>query len=569
MALPPRLTALLNRPPWLDLLAAGHAARRRITAEWNGAPPHLLALAWPRPAGFAAAPRDFRPAHPETGRAVIRGGFAFGDEALNVGIGGDPWDRSSPSRRFAVDLHQAGWLRHLTAAGEPGAREALRLILQWGRVFGHWNAFSWAGEVLERRVFNIACSLGALLEIADDTEAYDLAELLARQARHLAGLHEPAHRQAERGAVAALAGAALAGRTGEGLLRRGLAQLDKALPLTVLADGGHASRSPEAAMELLLDLLSLDDALVQRGVERSAEHSRAIDRLTAALRFFTLADGRLACFQGGEEGDAARVRAARAHDDAEDAAPVLRLPHTGYHKLCGGGLEVVVDTGAPAAGGFSLAACAQPLALEILCGRDRLITNTGWSARSPSAQAQRLADAGSTASLGKQSPGHPLAGFAGRELGPRLLGGAREIRVRREEAAAGQWLEASHDGYLASLGLIHERRLFLDPKASELRGEDRFNPAPGARAQLIPYAVRFHLDPDATAVVARDHRSVLLRGPSEKGWWLRNDALDVRVEPSIHYRNGRQRPSHVVVLSGHLHADKGGRVRWKLTAAEG
>ena len=72
---------------------------------------------------------------------------------------------------------------------------------------------------------------------------------------------------------------------------------------------------------------------------------------------------------------------------------------------------------------------------------------------------------------------------------------------------------------------------------------------------------------ERVAVVARDHRSVLLRGPSERAWWLRNDALDVRVEPSVHFRDGRQRPSHQVVLSGHLHADKGGRVRWKLTAA--
>jgi uncharacterized heparinase superfamily protein len=316
-------------------------------------------------------------------------------------------------------------------------------------------------------------------------------------------------------------------------------------------------------------LLSLDDALVQRGLAASPEVGRAIDRLTAAMRFLTLADGRLACFQGAEAADAATVRAARAHDDADAAEPGARLPHTGYHRLSSAGMEVVIDTGAPAAGVFSTAACAQPLAVEIVCGRDRLVTNSGWSPRAPAAQAHRLTEAGSTASLGKNSAGQPLRGFMARELGARLVRGACDVRVRREEAASGVWLAASHDGYVREFGLIHERRLFLDPATHELRGEDRFDPQPGAHALLVPYAVRFHLDPDATAVVARDHRSVLLRGRSDKGWWLRNDALDVRVEPSIHYVDGRPRPSSQVVLAGHLHADRGGRVRWKLSAVEG
>ena len=48
----------------------------------------------------------------------------------------------------------------------------------------------------------------------------------------------------------------------------------------MLPDGGHVSRSPEAGLELLLDLLSLDDAFGHRGLEVPAEASRAIDRLT-------------------------------------------------------------------------------------------------------------------------------------------------------------------------------------------------------------------------------------------------------------------------------------------------
>ena len=38
------------------------------------------------------------------------------------------------------------------AVGERGEKDALRLILDWRRVFGRWNTFSWSGRRLERRV---------------------------------------------------------------------------------------------------------------------------------------------------------------------------------------------------------------------------------------------------------------------------------------------------------------------------------------------------------------------------------------------------------------------------------
>ncbi len=79
---------------------------------------------------------------------------------------------------------------------------------------------------------------------------------------------------------------------------RALQRLEPALKASVLADGGHASRAPEAGLELLFDLMTLDDALVQLGQVPPEELTRAVDRLGAALRFFTLADGRLASFQG-------------------------------------------------------------------------------------------------------------------------------------------------------------------------------------------------------------------------------------------------------------------------------
>ena len=571
------LPALRRAGARLGLLvsALAVAAGRRARTEWYGTPPHLWLLGRPPAEGFAAAPRDPRPPNPANGKDLLAGAFGLDDQVLRLAPAGDPWNQPSPGRRFAVRLHRFEWLRDLLSAGEPGVREGLRLTLEWRRVFGRWNGFAWSAEALERRVLNLACAGRAMAVVASDAEAAGLADALARQARHLLALAEGSERMAERLAVVGAAGSALAGDCGERLMRAALARLEPALERSVLADGGHATRSPQAGMELLFDLLTLDDGLSQRGHAPPESLSRAIDRLTAALRFFTLADGRLACFQGGEASTPARVAAASAHDGAHDGvgpepavAPLREAPHAGFQRLDGPTLQVIADAGAPASGPLSVAACGQPLAIEVVCGRDRLITNCGWSPDAAGPQALRLAGGGSTASVGDGTVGAPMTGFLARALGPRLYGGASTFVVHRREADAGVWVDMEHDGWLSRYGLTHERRLFLDRAKGELRGEDRFVPAASATERLTPVDIRFHLHPDANASLARDRRSVLLRGPSNIGWWLRNDAAEVSVEPSMHFVDGHPRRSSQVVLRGRLRADRGGRVRWKLAQAE-
>ena len=78
-------------------------------------------------------------------------------------------------------------------------------------------------------------------------------------------------------------------------------------------------------MELLLDLLTLDDALSQLSEAAPEAVGGAIIRLTTALRLQILPDGRLAGFQGGGPSSPARVAAARAHDEhAEATAGAVR-----------------------------------------------------------------------------------------------------------------------------------------------------------------------------------------------------------------------------------------------------
>ena len=124
---------------------AAAALRRRLELEWFGTPPHLLTLGGRRPQGLGVHPHDLRPTDPERGRQIVEGVFALAGATVRVGPNGDPFDRPSPTRRFALALHRFDWLRDLLATGESGVRPGVRLYMDWRRLFGRWNTFAWSG----------------------------------------------------------------------------------------------------------------------------------------------------------------------------------------------------------------------------------------------------------------------------------------------------------------------------------------------------------------------------------------------------------------------------------------
>lgn len=561
--------ALTQLPGVTYALALAHAVGGWIRRDGALTLLNRWLIARPAPRGATdIVPINPRPANLVHGRAILSGRFELGGSVLDTGSLGDPWDRPSPSLTFARALHRMEWLPDLLSSGPDARAEALRLVVDWARVFGKWNAFSWGEAVLSRRVYALACALPEILLEAAPAEKAQILFDYARQARYLASsMHKP-QRAAEQAIAVALAGCILSGKAGATLLRKGLRRLSQVLPTTLEPSGGHATRSPQAALELMFDLQTLAGALHQRGQAPPATMIRAMEDLHQTLQFFLLKDGRLPEMQGGEACRQAYVAAA----EIEPPGPDLPSGRNGYQRLDGRGLQIMVDAAPPAQGAWSLGACAQPLGLDVLAHSRRLIVACGWSPDALGPQALRLVDAGSTLSVGDGACGAPLTGFPAEVLGSRLESAYREVEVRRHEAEGGIWLDLHHDGWARRYHLRHERRLFLDLEADELRGEDRLTPlgdnaAAQASRRFVPFTLRFHLHPSVRASLARDGRSVVLQaGDAPVGWRLRSDAQDISVEASVYFEGLRARRSQQVVLKGQARLDAGARVRWKLAS---
>lgn len=560
------------KTPWAKVV--GVMLRKQLGAELFGMPGYRLTLKGRTPDGFLAAPHDGRPVQPIMGKAILSGRFHLSNARMSVQGSGDPWNRPSPTRAFAVELHRYAWLASLMAHGDEGTREAIRLFLLWHKTFNNWTPFSWGEEVLPRRLINLSLFARRMAALAAPDEVHLLAQSMAEQGRHLLRLSQQTPWVAQQAVALVLLGCVLSGRVGDGFRKRGLSRLPKVLKKVVLPDGSHASRSPEQGLELLYDLLLVEDALSQRGMTVPDYLDHYIDRLMRFVRACSHPDGSLCAFQGSESLMEDYVTPALVRNDQKSAAAAPNvLDHGRYHRLVGRSLSVFVDAGESKTGVMGYAACDHPMAFEVSGGRDKLIVLPGWSPTQSDQEGFRVIGAGNTLTLSERPILAPMTGRFAEMLNFGLEGPRYKLRSRRVEAEdSGSLLEMEHEGWRDTFGLKHERRLYVDAHRDELRGEERLTPMDTKQKDLpveATFAVRFLLHPEVQASLARDKKSVLLRGPGGRGWWLRHDARDVALEAGWMFERGGARKSVLIVLRGTARLDSPTRVRWKLSPAEG
>ena len=493
----------------------------------------------------------------EDADALLKGRFRFAGEVLDVKEG-SVFDTAPPSRAWAEGLHGFAWLAALSAAGGEAPRVlATNLIAQWLKRHARYSEPAWAPEVTAQRLINLFAHGRFVLANSDVLWRSKLYVSLREQSRLLARTAPEAPDglpRLEAAAAHALSGACL--NDSPKRLASGLEQLEREIARQLLPDGGHASRSPETLFHAYRHLVMVMDALAAIDQPVPAALRSAHDRMAPMLRFFRLGDGRLALFNGGGEGDAKMIEALLARDEVR-GQPFGFAPHSGYHRLAAGRSLVVMDCGKPPAGAFSTEAHAGCLSFEISAGPQRLIVNCGASRQPKWETALRATAAHSTVTLADTSTAKVLQpGLARSLLGPRLLDGVTTTQTARRETSNGWVVEASHDGYLAPFGILHQRRLTLSPNGTALTGGDWLTPrASGKRPRGgIPFAARFHVHPDVR-ISPSQGGGVLLKLPSGEGWRFQVAGGALSIEESVYLGGDTARRTEQLVIGGAVKDD--------------
>jgi uncharacterized heparinase superfamily protein len=507
-------------------------------------------------------PYDAMPRRLEDADALLRGRFRFFGETVEAKEG-SIFDQKAPSESWQRALHSFVWLPPLAlAGGEPARLLATNLITQWLKRNARYSEPAWSPEVMARRLIFLFAHGRLVIANSDLMWRSKVFVSLREQSRMLARIAGEAPDgmpRFEAAAAYALSGACLG--DSQRRLDEGLKCLEGEISRQILPDGGHVSRSPEALVNCYRLIMMVMDALASSGLDVPHTIRSAYDRIAPMIRFFRHGDGSLALFNGGTEGDARTVAGLLARDEVR-GQPFAYARHTAYQRMIAGKTMLVLDCGTLPPSAFSTRAHAGCLAFEFSSGSQRIVVNCGaaGAAQPKWETALRATAAHSTLVVGDTSMAAILPpGFTRRMLGARMLKGPTSIETRRVETTLGWSVEASHDGYMNSHGVRHERQITVSQQGLAIAGADRALPSAGKGRKDTPFAIRFHIHPDIR-ISPSQGGGVLLKLPNGEGWRFRSGS-QIGIEESVYLGGDQVRRAEQIVLTGSV-KDQPVEVAW-------
>ncbi|WFU01772.1 heparinase II/III family protein [Rhizobium sp. CB3171] len=515
------------REAWRRMSRRAALTRLRLTRHTMRVPERLI-----------VAPTDLRSIDPFFVEELLNGRILLAGRVLET-EGKSPFALELPSQAFAARLHSFRWLRHLRAEKSDQASALARAILNdWMAVHGRrLHGIAWSPDIAAQRLIAWLSHSPVVLQGTDGGFYRRFMRMLVFHVRYLRRVAATTRDGETRFRVRiALAMSSVAMPNGASTLKRAGQALDREIDRQILPDGGHISRNPRVALELLLDLLPLRQTYVNLGHDAPARLIPGIDRMYPALRFFRHQDGDLALFNGATSTLANELMSVLRYD--ETAGQVFKaLPHTKYHRLAAGQAVVIIDTGAPASADLSRTAHAGCLSFEMSSGKSRFIVNSGSPnfAGDRYVQAARATAAHSTVTLDDTSSSLFSRSKA---LGPVMVGGVKKVIVERAETEDGRdYVRAVHDGYLSTFGYAHEREVSLNAAGTILAGRDRFFVPEGKKSLLKSdglASARFHVHP-SISLLQTETDAALLIAPDGETWVFSSPGNEVLVTEDIFF----------------------------------
>ena len=517
--------------------------------------------------GLVIAPGDIRTADPTRAEDIYAGSLVFGGRMVSA-EGRRPFDIPPPTADFARELAGFSWLRHMRAAGTALARSNARALIADFLAAEPRLRKGPAGEpaVAGRRILSWLAQAPFVLSGADAAFYQTFMRGLSRDAATVARRYGDAALAARLTAGIALTELALCADLGAPTLKRVSGNLADEIARQIFPDGGHINRDPQVLVDLLLDLLPLRQTFGARNQPAPPALLHAIDRMIPMLRLLRHGDGSLALFNGMSLTEPDHLATVLAYGDGRGRA-LLNAPHSGYQRLEGADAIVICDAGAPPPPPAAIAAHAGCLSFEFSAGRSRIVVNCGapLPGKPSLRDAARQTAAHSTLVIDNVSSSQ-FATTRGIEriLDGTIVAGPRTLTVDRREQTDATVLDLSHDGYAATFGLIHTRRLMLSRDGRQLMGMDGLV-AGKASGQRTPkrFDIRFHLHPDVRVDGdATEEGLVLIVGGERISFDAKGASLSVEESVLFATPKGSQRTLQIV-LSGD--AVPNNSVEWSFT----
>jgi hypothetical protein len=258
-------------------------------------------------------------------------------------IPGDPdFGQSIYARRLTANelgqFNQLSWLRHLTVSGKSlHAIYAAGLLVAWSY---EQQPKSFGAEAA-KALISLSTDAPYIAARMPGFEG-DLMRMVTTQTKRVFAWSPRTACDKSLRAMA-LHHAIIAFDGFEPLREIATAALSETLPLAVLADGGHVSRSSDELLKLLMLLVPLRHALITAHQPVPDELHKAIERMFLMLRMLCHGDGGLAHF-GGSRSHVEVIEVLLATDQNR-GEPLHLAPQSGIARLHQGSALVLADCG--------------------------------------------------------------------------------------------------------------------------------------------------------------------------------------------------------------------------------
>lgn len=462
-------------------------------------------------------------------------------------------------------LHSFTWLRDLKALGGEQARiTARKFISSWmeshTRKSKQPNQVDWQDGVVGTRLSMWASHYQCFVSGANDEFRESFFQSISLQAKELCKTIDKINTK-EKSSIDAACGLVVASviiTGGEKWMDAAIESLKLSLGEQILADGGHASRSPSVLCAVLSNLIFVKYVLTTNGLAVPEFITSSIEKTGSALRFFRYSDKGLALFHGSQEGARCLIDSILSQAGAANVRTPSSLPNSGYERLAQGKSVLLMDVGASAAAPFDKAAHASPLAFEFCHGKERVFVSCGsYPLSGQWREVLRATPAHCTLTVGNRNACEigDSGGFTRR---------VQSIASTRDDAQNASIVEGCHDGYVPACGISHRRRVYLTNRGQDLRGQETLTSTTGAPIEPISASVRFHLHPRVSVALVRDGTQALLRIPGGQGWSFMQDGATLSLENSIYLGSGANvRKTKQIVLNYSI-KDSSAVIKWAL-----
>ena len=485
----------------------------------------------------------------DTGYKILKGYMTFFGETVH--FKNSIWSKNQATNIWNNELQSFGWVKDLRLVGSNQARIFLRkAIKEWLDKHKNWSKVEWKSNILAKRICNLLGNFSFFCSSAEESFKEVFLRSISKQSAHLISYKMRDVDGFEKiFAIKTIILTSLSFETLQRYFHYGESLLINEISNQINSDGSHFLKSPGIHFEFLKNLIDIKNMYSKTKREVPETINSTIENMGSILKFYRHGSGSLATFNNTKPVKKFQIDQVLLRANSKIKVPNFS-PFTGFQKVSENKLNFIMDCGNP----VKEEPYAGSLSFELSSGKNLIIVNCG----SPHIQNRKWAEAM------KSSAAHSTLSIDNVNSSDIFFGSQKKGRIAKvwsKKSSDGHcyWIDSAHNGYKNIFGVIHNRKIHIDPQKKIIRGQDTIVKSV-EKYSLNPKKIfiRFHVHPNVDANVTGSRRKVILRLANGKGWEFICSEPIIKICESIYLASdqGITRNSHILLSNKVLNNKK-------------